>query len=163
MRSNQACSSSALPPEPVRRALDIPASISAGGDRREVQLFGAVFKPADDFGRHGPLAGCEDAQHVILSQIGLAERRGVALGLDGIRDPISRAAKLGRSVGYSRFASSTGTTTAAGLPCLVMVVASPRSAASTIADKEALASRRPSILMIAFIVTTCSHTAPRDD
>src|SRR5207247_8353135 len=61
---------------------------------------------------------------------------------------IRKGAKLGRSVGYSRRASSTGITTAAGLSYLAIVVASPRSAASTTAEREALGSRKRGILTL---------------
>jgi hypothetical protein len=43
---------------------------------------------------------------------------------------------------------STGTSTAAALPCRVMVDGSPRSAAASSADKDAFASRTCTIFMI---------------
>jgi hypothetical protein len=66
----------------------------------------------------------------------------MALGI-----PINRAAKDGRSVGHTRRAISTGTTTAAGFPRFVIVVGSPFSAASIKAEKHRCALRNSTNLI----------------
>jgi hypothetical protein len=162
MRSNQSQSPSALRPEPVRRNFVMPASISATviAERNSSSV-----RASNQMATSGVTAGLPGAKTLKMlvssSQPVTNQRRGGARYRSvstawGI--PSSRAVKLGR---YNRFAWSTCTTTAAGLPCLVIVVASPCSAASITADREAFASRKRSVLTSFSVVTTCSYMGSR--
>src|SRR5271163_768439 len=155
MSSNQSRSSSALWAKPVLTSLRDAGFDLGGRDRRQKQVLAALIKPSRRYCRNGRLAGCERTQNVGVEQptghksaSRSGERSRSVSTAWGMR--INSAAKLGRSAGYIRRASSTGTTTAAGLPYLVIVVASPRSAASTTAEREDLASRKRSVF------TSCS-------
>lgn len=121
------------------------------GNRREKQPFAAHLEPCGSLPRNSWLPGRKGAQYVSIEQP--TRHRSASRGGDLSRStsmvlgiPIKRAAKDGRSVGYRRRAAATGTTTAAGFPRFVIVVASPCSAASMTADSEALAARSPNAL-----------------